>query len=325
MDFFTKIKTSQHIPPFPPPNLPNPSHSSFPIIAIAIIGILATAFLLLSYYIFVINCCLNWHRIDLLRRLSPSSTRPLPSPTAYSPALETRGLDESVIRSIPLLQYKKSTAKEETSSECAVCLSEFEEDETVRIIPICSHLFHIDCIDIWLQNNPNCPLCRTSISSSALFHRFPPPNSSPEDPIGGGGERDFVVIELGGIRNDPSGQFSQERANSGELPAGKSEQGKKRRKLQKVTSLGDEWIDTRMKDEQFCIQPIRRSVSMDSSAERQMYLAVQAALQQSRRGSVVSPGGDGCNGRGRRSLFSFGNGRSCRNAVQVQPLRLEEN
>lgn len=133
------------------------------------------------------------------------------------------------------------------------------------------------------------------------------------------------MIELGGIRNDPSGQFSQERANSGELPAGKSEQGKKRRKLQKVTSLGDEWIDTRMKDEQFCIQPIRRSVSMDSSAERQMYLAVQAALQQSRRGSAVSPGGDGCNGRGRRSLFSFGNGRSCRNAVQVQPLRLEEN
>lgn len=133
------------------------------------------------------------------------------------------------------------------------------------------------------------------------------------------------MIELGGIRNDPSGQFSQERANSGELPTGKSEQGKKRRKLQKVTSLGDEWIDTRMKDEQFCIQPIRRSVSMDSSAERQMYLAVQAALQQSRRGSAVSPGGDGCNGKGRRSLFSFGNGRSCRNAVQVQPLRLEEN
>lgn len=91
-----------------------------------------------------------------------------------------------------------------------------------------------------------------------------------------------------------------------------------------MTSLGDEWIDTREKDEQFCIQPIRRSVSMDSSAERQMYLAVQVAVQQSGRGSTVSPGGDGSNGRGRRSLFPFAHGRSCRNGVQVQPLDLEE-
>ncbi|KAG7028833.1 RING-H2 finger protein ATL16, partial [Cucurbita argyrosperma subsp. argyrosperma] len=323
MELFPQLKSSHYLPPFPPPI---PSHSdstSFPIIAIAIIGILATAFLLLSYYVFVINCCLNWHRIDLLRRLSLSSRRRRPPPTTHSPPIHTRGLDESVIRSIPLVQYKNSIPRGKTSSECSVCLSEFGEDETVRIIPICSHLFHIDCIDIWLQNNPNCPLCRTTISSSTLFHRFPLPTSSPADPIGGGNERDFVVIELGGIRNDPSGQLSQERPNSGECPAttGKLEQGKKRRKLQKVTSLGDEWIDTREKDERFCVQPIRRSVSMDSSAERQMYLAVQAAL----RGSTASPGGDGCHGRGRRSLFSFGNGMSCRNGVEVQAVRLEES
>lgn len=200
------------------------------------------------------------------------------------------------------------------AKECAVCLSEFEEDETIRIIPICSHLFHIDCIDIWLQNNPNCPLCRTTISRCALFHRFSIPATSPEDPIGGGDERDFVVIELGGIGDDPSGQFSRRRPESGEFPIGKLEQGKKWRKLQTVMSLGDEWIDTREKDEQFCIQPIRRSVSMDSSAERQVYLAVQAALQQSHCGGAASPGGDGCNGgRGRRTLFSFGNGKNCRN------------
>ncbi|KAG6597371.1 RING-H2 finger protein ATL16, partial [Cucurbita argyrosperma subsp. sororia] len=249
MELFPQLKSSHYLPPFPPPI---PSHSdstSFPIIAIAIIGILATAFLLLSYYVFVINCCLNWHRIDLLRRLSLSSRR------------------------------RRPTAHHSFSTH--------------------SH------------------------KGSTLFHRFPLPTSSPADPIGGGNERDFVVIELGGIRNDPSGQLSQERPNSGECPAttGKLEQGKKRRKLQKVTSLGDEWIDTREKDERFCVQPIRRSVSMDSSAERQMYLAVQAAL----RGSTASPGGDGCHGRGRRSLFSFGNGMSCRNGVEVQAVRLEES
>ncbi|XP_061991825.1 RING-H2 finger protein ATL16-like [Rosa rugosa] len=331
------------------------SDTSFPIIAIAIIGIIATAFLLVSYYIFVIKCCLNWHRVDLLRRFSLSrNRRDEDQLMVYSPGLETRGLDEAVIRSIPLLQFKKEGKNRggfEQGSlfcECAVCLNEFQEDEKLRIIPNCSHVFHIDCIDVWLQNNANCPLCRTSISSNTTrfqSDQIVAPSSSPQNPTPGslnGGDDDYVVIELSN-ENNPADQALmlgvQEKLNSGELSVRsispsprKLEQirtfvPKKARKFHnKVTSMGDECIDIRGKDEQFSIQPIRRSFSMDSSNDRQLYLAVQEAVQQQSQVSEVSPI-EGCSSstssRVRRSFFSFGHGRGSRSNNAILPVYLE--
>lgn len=46
--------------------------------------------------------------------------------------------------------------------KCAICLSEFETSENVRILP-CAHFFHVQCIDRWLLSNKNCPVCRLSI------------------------------------------------------------------------------------------------------------------------------------------------------------------
>ncbi|KAJ9182262.1 hypothetical protein P3X46_006277 [Hevea brasiliensis] len=323
------------------------SDTSFPIIAIAIIGILATAFLLVSYYIFVIKCCLNWHRIDLLRRFSLSRNRNHEDPLmGYSPAMETRGLDESVIRSIPIFKFKKGGKisrdfGERNFCECAVCLNEFQEDEKLRIIPNCGHVFHIDCIDVWLQNNANCPLCRNSISTTNT--RFPidhiiAPSSSPQDPNPYsesviGGDEDYVVIELGNHNSaDQTLLAAQERLmNSGELsvrsispsPRRKLEQRgsalhKKARKFNKITSMGDECIDIRGKDDQFAIQPIRRSFSMDSSADRQLYLSIQEIVQQSRQVITEVTPIEGCSstGRPRRTFFSFGHSRgSSRSAV----------
>ncbi|XP_002529293.2 RING-H2 finger protein ATL16 [Ricinus communis] len=369
MDLVSKNYGSQSLPPITNPSSANSffnnphSHSSdtsFPIIAIAIIGILATAFLLVSYYIFVIKCCLNWHRIDILRRFSLSRNRNQEDPLmGYSPAMENRGLDESVIRSIPIFKFKKEGNSSgdiggRTLSECAVCLNEFQENEKLRIIPNCSHVFHIDCIDVWLQNNANCPLCRNSISSttrSIPFDRIIAPSSSPQDPNPYsesliGGDEDYVVIELGNINNNiinnshnPADQTllaAQERLmNSGELsiarpisPSSRRQKleqrgssgavQKKSRKFSKLTSMGDECIDIRGKDDQFAIQPIRRSFSMDSSADRQLYLSIQEIVLQSRQQPIdhqVSPI-EGCsNGRPRRTFFSFGHGRGSRNSV----------
>ncbi|KAJ8492354.1 hypothetical protein OPV22_014075 [Ensete ventricosum] len=44
--------------------------------------------------------------------------------------------------------------------ECAVCLSEFEDDETLRLLPGCYHVFHPDCIDAWLASHITCPTRR---------------------------------------------------------------------------------------------------------------------------------------------------------------------
>ncbi|KAE8670398.1 hypothetical protein F3Y22_tig00112159pilonHSYRG00402 [Hibiscus syriacus] len=65
---------------------------------------------------------------------------------------------------------------------------------------------------------------------------------------------------------------AQERLNKDELPARSISPSpwKSDQRHSKVTSMGDECIDIRYKDEQFTIQPIRRSISMGSSSDRRL-------------------------------------------------------
>uniref|UniRef100_A0A183C3U8 RING-type domain-containing protein n=1 Tax=Globodera pallida TaxID=36090 RepID=A0A183C3U8_GLOPA len=51
----------------------------------------------------------------------------------------------------------------ETKSECAVCLGNFEAGDKVRPLPPCEHIFHTECIELWLKKHNNCPLCRAEI------------------------------------------------------------------------------------------------------------------------------------------------------------------
>ncbi|XP_031282695.1 RING-H2 finger protein ATL11-like [Pistacia vera] len=77
----------------------------------------------------------------------------------------TRGLDASVINTFPTFLYSavKGLKIGKGSLECAVCLNEFEDDETLRLIPKCSHVFHTDCIDAWLASHNTCPVCRANL------------------------------------------------------------------------------------------------------------------------------------------------------------------
>ncbi|ODV61315.1 RING-H2 finger protein ASCRUDRAFT_141182 [Ascoidea rubescens DSM 1968] len=48
------------------------------------------------------------------------------------------------------------------TDKCAICLTEYEADDIARKLRKCEHMFHKDCIDIWLTTGKNsCPLCRT--------------------------------------------------------------------------------------------------------------------------------------------------------------------
>ncbi|MED6130708.1 hypothetical protein PIB30_003286 [Stylosanthes scabra] len=39
-----------------------------------------------------------------------------------------------------------------------MCPNEFNDDETLHLIPKCSHMFHSDCIDAWLANHSTYPI-----------------------------------------------------------------------------------------------------------------------------------------------------------------------
>ncbi|KAE8669134.1 putative RING-H2 finger protein ATL36 [Hibiscus syriacus] len=77
----------------------------------------------------------------------------------------TRGLESSVIESFPTFLYStgKGLKIGKATLECAICLNEFEDDETLRLIPKCSHVFHPDCIDAWLSSHLTCPVCRANL------------------------------------------------------------------------------------------------------------------------------------------------------------------
>ena len=55
------------------------------------------------------------------------------------------------------------------SDSCAICLSEFQLNETVSPLHCdIKHVFHTECIKVWLIRNPICPLCKAEICPRKL-------------------------------------------------------------------------------------------------------------------------------------------------------------
>ncbi|XP_075488549.1 putative RING-H2 finger protein ATL53 [Primulina tabacum] len=153
--------------------------------------------------------------------------------------IRTVGLDPSVISSIAIVKYEKGGGLIE-GTDCSVCLSEFQENESLRLLPKCNHAFHIPCIDTWLRAHTNCPMCRTRIVSN------PAPMSSSENaivPNSGGAEE----TEQSGAENENSDL----RVRIEEEAEPRAPVGLKTNEIYGVENG---------------IQPTRRSVSMDYSS-----------------------------------------------------------
>jgi hypothetical protein len=85
-------------------------------------------------------------------------------------------------------------------------------------------------------------------------------------------------------------------------------------------SMGDECIDTRRKEEDLGVVPMRRSFSMDSSNDRQLYLALQKIMHESahaNRDAAIeeSTSSNAVTRKLRRGFFSFNQNRCSRSAV----------
>ncbi|PWA46559.1 RING/U-box superfamily protein [Artemisia annua] len=148
---------------FPPPPAfqsgDDDSGMNFSPLIIVVIGILASAFLLISYYTLISKYCKrSRNRVNAPVEFENHNH----STTHDQLQRATTGLDESLIKSIAVCKYKKSDGVVE-GSECAVCLSEFQEGESLRLLPKCNHAFHLQCIDTWLRSHSNCPLCRSHV------------------------------------------------------------------------------------------------------------------------------------------------------------------
>ncbi|KAL0744367.1 hypothetical protein Bca4012_085880 [Brassica carinata] len=84
----------------------------------------------------------------------------------FSVAVVARGLDVSVVETFPTFVYSEVKTQKlgKGELECAICLNEFEDDETLRLLPKCDHVFHPHCIGAWLEGHVTCPVCRANLA-----------------------------------------------------------------------------------------------------------------------------------------------------------------
>ncbi|KAK7338836.1 hypothetical protein VNO77_19469 [Canavalia gladiata] len=138
-------------PPFPgPPSTVDLNPLEFLLALVAIVTIPA----LIYTFIFAFPC-------PLFRRRESHASEP-------SIASEVPHHDvESVTSSASGVKYQKEAHVKEIGGECAVCLSVFADGEEVRQLSACKHSFHASCIDMWLSNHSNCPICRATITANA--------------------------------------------------------------------------------------------------------------------------------------------------------------
>ncbi|GAB4853615.1 hypothetical protein Ancab_017806 [Ancistrocladus abbreviatus] len=179
---FLEIKQKASFPPFQQPYFPsqppppqsdssNLDNKISPSILLIII-ILAIIFFMSGMLHLLVRCLLR-----------PTTRDPddLDNVTALQGQLQQlfhlhdAGVDQSFIDTLPVFLYKAIIGLKDPF-DCAVCLCEFGPEEKLRLLPKCSHAFHIDCIDTWLLSHSTCPLCRAS-----LLPEFPP--NTPCSPI----------------------------------------------------------------------------------------------------------------------------------------------
>ncbi|KAL1225315.1 Brassinosteroid-responsive RING protein 1 [Cardamine amara subsp. amara] len=94
---------------------------------------------------------------DFLEPDQVTTSWPDPPPTSNQPDSAARLAGEI----LPVGKFSDLNRPE--SECCAVCLYDFEDDDEIRRLTNCRHIFHRGCLDRWMMgyNQMTCPLCRT--------------------------------------------------------------------------------------------------------------------------------------------------------------------
>jgi len=124
-----------------------------------IIVIFSIVFLFTALFIFARRICR--HHGLLFEAVPPHQASPmLPSQD---------GLDADAIKRLPIILHQRAAAEE---SECCICLGAFVDGAKLKVLPGCEHSFHSECVDKWLANHSNCPLCRASVKLDPSLPRI---------------------------------------------------------------------------------------------------------------------------------------------------------
>lgn len=136
----------------------------------------------ISVYILALFVVASWivvlvYYVTLVRRDRATSLDPATT-SGGSTQRPKRGLTGSVISRLPKFVYRSSdgdgNSRREEVMECSICLGTVDEEATIRMLPSCMHMFHVECIDVWLGRNTTCPICRTEVQPVGWVKHYAP-------------------------------------------------------------------------------------------------------------------------------------------------------
>ncbi|XP_027112809.1 uncharacterized protein [Coffea arabica] len=282
------------LPPPPPDHtlLSDGKHSTQPsglYVSLSVsLGVLATTFLIFSIYM-IYKFYKRRYTSSRSRQLIPQpQQQPREDEEAHLDFLDedqgpvvdhpiwyirTVGLQPSVINAITICKYKRGDGLVE-GTECSVCLNEFQEDETLRLLPKCNHAFHIPCIDTWLRSHTNCPNCRAGIVMSTANLQ-----SSLQSHHNSGRVEE---IQMGVSENNRDSEREREReSESLEVGVEVEEEDESRVGTGNASRRNENFMEDVGNSgarEEEGIQPLRRSVSMDSLSAFKVSAAIANAF-----------------------------------------------
>ena len=59
-----------------------------------------------------------------------------------------------------LQDFGEVLMESDSEATCSICLDGYKKGEKATTLPDCSHQFHTECVQIWLERNATCPVCR---------------------------------------------------------------------------------------------------------------------------------------------------------------------
>ena len=59
-----------------------------------------------------------------------------------------------------LQEFGEILMESDSEATCSICLDGYKKGEKATTLPDCSHQFHTECVQIWLERNATCPVCR---------------------------------------------------------------------------------------------------------------------------------------------------------------------
>jgi hypothetical protein len=83
----------------------------------------------------------------------------LSSAEAYSGSFSVAPVDESILQQVTTTSQFCSSDKQD---QCSICLMDFEQGDSLRTLQ-CTHHFHMACVDQWLAQSGQCPVCKKQV------------------------------------------------------------------------------------------------------------------------------------------------------------------